>query len=220
MNVNPSSQAPVLVIDFGLGSAQQIARRIRQLQVYCQVSPASRAKTRVLANEAAAIVLAGGAPGDSAVSDPLLQNALQRSSVPILGLGGGLQAITGALAALPDAVPEAGLSPTGFMWRPELEPTANSQQMLESFLFQVAGLSPSWTAKTIAQWQVQAIREQVGSDRVLCGLSGGVDSAVSAALVQRAVGDQLTCVFVDTGLMRQGEREQVEQDFVQVTGAR
>ena len=78
----------------------------------------------------------------------------------------------------------------------------------------------TWTAANIADQLVEAIREQVGDGRAICGLSGGVDSAVAAALVQRAIGDRLTCVFVDHGLLRAGEREQVENDFVAATGAR
>jgi GMP synthase (glutamine-hydrolysing) len=94
------------------------------------------------------------------------------------------------------------------------------QRVLEHFLYDVAGIMPSWTTASIVDEQVAAIRAKVGTGRVLCGLSGGVDSAVAAALVQRAVGDQLTCVFVDHGLLRAGEAEQVERDFVAATGVK
>ena len=96
--------------------------------------------------------------------------------------------------------------------------TEHGQAVLEHFLFDIAGCAPTWTSANIVEEQVELIREQVGDERVICGLSGGVDSAVAAALVQRAIGDQLTCVFVDHGLLRQGEAEQVEQDFVAATG--
>jgi GMP synthase (glutamine-hydrolysing) len=108
----------------------------------------------------------------------------------------------------------------GVQWHPEVRHTPLGQRALERFLFEGAGLTPNWTAGSIVAELVKAIRRQVGSARAICGLSGGVDSAVAAALVQRAIGDQLTCVFVDHGLLRAGEREQVEQDFVAVTGAR
>jgi GMP synthase (glutamine-hydrolysing) len=92
--------------------------------------------------------------------------------------------------------------------------------VLENFLYQGAGLKPSWTSGNVIAEQVEKIRQQVGSARVICGLSGGVDSAVAAALVHKAVGDQLTAVFVDHGLLRQGEAEQVERDYVAATGIR
>ena len=84
---------------------------------------------------------------------------------------------------------------------------------LEGFLYEVCGCRPAWTMTSVIESSVDAIRSQVGGERVICGLSGGVDSAVAAALVHKAVGDQLTCVFVDTGLLRAGEAEQVEETF-------
>jgi GMP synthase (glutamine-hydrolysing) len=106
----------------------------------------------------------------------------------------------------------------GVQWHPEVIHSTYGQRVLENFLTHGAGLVADWTASNVAQDQVAAVREQIGSGRVLCALSGGVDSSVAAALVQRAVGDQLTCVFIDHGLLRSGEAEQVEQDFVAATG--
>jgi GMP synthase (glutamine-hydrolysing) len=108
----------------------------------------------------------------------------------------------------------------GVQWHPEVKHTPLGQAALENFLYGVAGLSPDWTSASVIDEQVASIRAQVGTGRVICGLSGGVDSAVAAAIVQKAVGDQLTCVFVDHGLLRQGEAEQVERDFVAATGVR
>lgn len=108
----------------------------------------------------------------------------------------------------------------GVQWHPEVRHTPGGQEMLRRFLTEGAGLEPTWTAGNIIEDQVSRIREQIGDAPVICGLSGGVDSAVAAALVQRAVGDQLTCVFVDHGLLRAGEREQVERDFVAATGVK
>jgi GMP synthase (glutamine-hydrolysing) len=96
--------------------------------------------------------------------------------------------------------------------------SAHGQEVLKRFLLDGAGCRPTWTMVNIVEEQVERVRAQVGDGRVVCGLSGGVDSAVAAALVQRAVGDQLTCVFVDHGLLRKGEAEQVEKDFVASTG--
>jgi GMP synthase (glutamine-hydrolysing) len=106
----------------------------------------------------------------------------------------------------------------GVQWHPEVMHSTFGQKVLENFLLRGAGLEPSWTAANVVDSLVDAVRQQVGEARVICGLSGGVDSSVAAALVQRAVGDQLTCVFVDHGLLRQGEAEQVEKDFVAATG--
>ncbi|QXQ09219.1 glutamine-hydrolyzing GMP synthase [Paeniglutamicibacter sp. Y32M11] len=108
----------------------------------------------------------------------------------------------------------------GVQWHPEVKHSAHGQQVLENFLYNGAGLTPSWTPANILDEQVDKIRAQVGDGRAICGLSGGVDSAVAAALVQRAIGNQLTCVFVNHGLLREGEAEQVEMDFVAATGAK
>ncbi|MET0424441.1 MAG: glutamine-hydrolyzing GMP synthase, partial [Actinoplanes sp.] len=108
----------------------------------------------------------------------------------------------------------------GVQFHPEVAHTQQGQAMLERFLYDIAGLEPTWTPSNIIDDQVAAIRAQVGDKQVICGLSGGVDSAVAAALVHKAIGDQLTCVFVDHGLLRSGEAEQVEKDFVASTGVR
>ncbi|MET0728992.1 MAG: glutamine-hydrolyzing GMP synthase [Acidimicrobiales bacterium] len=106
----------------------------------------------------------------------------------------------------------------GVQFHPEVLHTEHGQAVLEHFLYEIAGIAPTWTMSNVIDEQVAAIQATVGDKRVLCGLSGGVDSAVAAALVQRAVGDRLTCVFVDHGLLRAGEPEQVERDFVAATG--
>jgi len=108
----------------------------------------------------------------------------------------------------------------GVQFHPEVMHTAHGQEMLRRFLYDVAGIEPTWTPSNIIDEQVAQIRAQVGDKEVICGLSGGVDSAVAAALVHTAVGDQLTCVFVDHGLLRAGEAEQVEKDYVAATGIR
>lgn len=106
----------------------------------------------------------------------------------------------------------------GVQWHPEVAHSQWGQQVLEHFLFTIAGLRPDWTPENMVQEAIESIRATVGDRRVLCALSGGVDSAVAAALVQRAIASQLTCVFVDHGLLREGEAEQVKEDFVRVTG--
>jgi len=128
-----------------------------------------------------------------------------------------------AVLAGTDGAPVAAFEDTarglaGVQWHPEVLHSEHGQAVLEHFLHDIAGARPTWTMVNIVDESVEAVRAQVGGKRVICGLSGGVDSAVAAALVQRAVGDQLTCVFVDHGLLRAGEAEQVERDYVAATG--
>jgi GMP synthase (glutamine-hydrolysing) len=116
------------------------------------------------------------------------------------------------------AVPVAALEDPdrrvyGVQFHPEVAHTARGEEVLKRFLYDVCGCRPTWTRTSIVEQAVKGIQGQVGGEKVICGLSGGVDSAVAAAVVHKAVGDQLTCVFVDTGLMRAGEAEQVEDTF-------
>ncbi|TWE11912.1 glutamine-hydrolyzing GMP synthase [Rudaeicoccus suwonensis] len=106
----------------------------------------------------------------------------------------------------------------GVQWHPEVLHSTFGQRVLENFLLRGARLEPDWTPAAMADELIDQVRDQVGDGRALCALSGGVDSSVAAALVQRAIGDQLTCVFVDHGLLRDGEAEQVKKDFVAATG--
>jgi GMP synthase (glutamine-hydrolysing) len=101
----------------------------------------------------------------------------------------------------------------GVQFHPEVVHTASGMQVLETFLYGLAGIAPTWTMGSIIDEQIAAVRSQVGPSRVICALSGGVDSAVAAALVHRAIGHQLTCIYVDTGLMRRGESDQVVETF-------
>jgi GMP synthase (glutamine-hydrolysing) len=127
-------------------------------------------------------------------------------------------AVTARTAAIPVAAVEAaGQGLYGVQFHPEVLHTQHGMEVLRRFLA-AAGCRPDWTMQSIIDEQIGRIREQVGGARAICGLSGGVDSAVAAALVQRAIGSQLTCVFVDHGLLRKGEAEQVEKDFVAATG--
>jgi GMP synthase (glutamine-hydrolysing) len=108
----------------------------------------------------------------------------------------------------------------GVQWHPEVHHTAYGQHVLQRFLHGAAGIAPAWTTANVLDAAIDEARDTVGDGRAICGLSGGVDSAVAAALVQRAIGDRLTCVFVDHGLLRLGEARQVERDFVAATGIR
>ena len=106
----------------------------------------------------------------------------------------------------------------GVQFHPEVLHSEHGQTILKNWLLNIAGCKPTWTTSNIAEDEVAKAKAVIGDKRVICGLSGGVDSAVAAAIVQRAVGKQLTCVFVDHGLLRSGESEQVQRDFVASTG--
>jgi len=165
-----------------------------------------------------------GAPDAAAVADP---DALFAGITPtgdagipvwmshgdsVGGMPPGFVAVarsrSGALAAMSDAHGHIGIQ-----FHPEVSHTPQGAQMLENFLYRVCGLAPSWTTGAFIEEAVARIQTQVGDGRVICGLSGGVDSAVAALLVYKAIGDRLTCIFVDTGCMRQGEAEQVVETF-------
>jgi GMP synthase (glutamine-hydrolysing) len=118
------------------------------------------------------------------------------------------------------AFEDRGRRLAGVQYHPEVMHSPHGQQILSRFLHDFAGIGSTWTAANIAEALIEQVRAQIGDGRAICGLSGGVDSAVAAALVQRAIGDRLTCVFVDHGLLRAGERGQVQRDFVAATGAK
>lgn len=130
--------------------------------------------------------------------------------------------VTASSAGAPVAAFEcAARRMAGVQYHPEVLHSPHGQEILVRFLTEIAGLEQNWTPANIADELIETVREQVGdTGRAICGLSGGVDSAVAAALVQRAIGDRLNCVFVDHGLLRAGEREQVQTDFVKATGAK
>ncbi|MET7417775.1 glutamine-hydrolyzing GMP synthase [Dactylosporangium sp. NPDC005555] len=130
----------------------------------------------------------------------------------------GFTVTAGSPAAPVAAFEDVSRRLAGVQFHPEVAHTPHGQEVLRRFLYEIAGIEPTWTSNNIIDEQVEAIRARVGDKRVICGLSGGVDSAVAAALVHKAVGDQLTCVFVDHGLLRAGEAEQVEKDYVAATG--
>jgi GMP synthase (glutamine-hydrolysing) len=131
----------------------------------------------------------------------------------------GFNVVAGSSGSPVAAFEDRGRRLAGVQYHPEVMHTPNGQQVLSRFLHDFAGIGAEWTAANIATALVEQVREQIGDGHAICGLSGGVDSAVAAALVQRAIGDRLTCVFVDHGLLRAGERVQVQRDFVAATGA-
>lgn len=185
---------PVLVVDIDAHDVQQAARVVRAADIYSEVIGGNRPVEEFLASEPQAALLIGrGTSKTSALIDQLLSN-----DVPVALVGdeaGALEAPSGATKLADNAA-------------------------ITDYLVQALEIKPEWTTDLVVADQIAKIKAQVGNSRLICGLSGGVDSAVAAALVQKAVGDQLTCVLVDHGLMRADEIEQVERDFVAATGAK
>jgi GMP synthase (glutamine-hydrolysing) len=169
----------------------------------------------------------GGTPLEVADTDAVLLAGLPATQSVWMSHGDSVTqappgfAVTASSAGAPVAAFEdVSRRLAGVQFHPEVMHTDHGQTMLERFLHDIAGCAREWTTEGVIDEQVARVREQVGDGLVICGLSGGVDSAVAAALVQRAVGEQLVCVFVDHGLLREGEAEQVERDFVAATDVR
>jgi GMP synthase (glutamine-hydrolysing) len=272
----PSSQRPVLVVDFGAQYAQLIARRVREARVFSEVIPHTATVEEIRSADPQAIVLSGGPASVYAEGAPRLEPALFDLGIPVFGICYGFQAMAQALggtvartgtseygrtelkvlggelhSGLPEVQPvwmshgdAVTGAPAGFeivassagapvaafedrarrlagvQYHPEVMHTPHGQHVLGRFLHDFAGIGAQWTPANIADRLIEQVRSQIGDGHAICGLSGGVDSAVAAALVQRAIGDRLSCVFIDHGLLRAGERSQVERDFVAATGAR
>jgi len=180
----------VLIVDFGSQVTQLIARRLRESGVYCEIHPFDKAEAMVEAYDPKAIILSGGPASVLEADSPRIGTKLFDYGVPLLAICYGEQLLCDVL----------GHTPGG-------------RQIYRNFTHNIAGLTGDWTMAAFRQEMVEKIRNQVGSGRVICGLSGGVDSSVAAVLIHEAIGDQLTCVYVDTGLMRLGESEQVVSLF-------
>ena len=261
----------ILILDFGSQYTQLIARRIREMRVYCEIHPYDLEPETIRAWRPAGVVLSGGPASVYDERAPHPPKGLFDVPSPMLGVCYGMQlmaqveggtvvpasdreygraalvvenaaglfagfdageeidvwmshgdrieaaprhyqqyAVSGrTIAAFGD--PESRRF--GVQFHPEVAHTERGEEILANFVFEICGCEPSWTMASFIEQAVTAIREQVGDGSAVCGLSGGVDSSVAAALVHRAIGDRLTCVFVDTGLLRKDEREQVERTF-------
>ena len=151
---------------------------------------------------------------------PELQNVWMSHGDSVQEAPAGFTVTASSAGAAVAAFEDLSRGLAGVQFHPEVMHSEHGQKVLEHFLYDIAKIQPTWTPAGIVDEQVARIKAQVGNSKVICGLSGGVDSAVAAALVHKAVGDNLTCVFVDHGLLRAGEREQVERDYVAATGIR
>ena len=270
----------VAILDFGSQYTQLIARRVREVGVYCELFPWDAPPDVVLELAPKGFILSGGPANVYAAGAPSLPGYVLEQDVPILGICYGMQLLAHSLGGrvapaanreygpahvtlvgagdplLGNLGPSAPLkvwmshgdridqAPPGFsvlarssnspvaamgdvarrlyglQFHPEVVHTPRGQEILRNFAVDICGCTPDWTPGAFIEQTVPAVRARVGDDRVVCGLSGGVDSAVTATLVHRAVGDQLTCIFVNTGMLRQGEPEQVVETFQKNLGMR
>ncbi|MDR9419678.1 glutamine-hydrolyzing GMP synthase [Gracilimonas sp.] len=257
----------ILILDYGSQLTQLIARRLRELNVYCEIHPYNVSLDEVSEPTPGGIILSGGPMSVNDEDAPHLQNEILEWDVPILGICYGLQLLAHTeipgsvekaekreygranliidndedllkdvknesvvwmshgdhIHELPDSYDIIGHTANaevaavrhkeeqiyGVQFHPEVAHTEYGEQLLENFAYRICGLQGNWTPKSFIDEQIASIREKVGDNKVLCGLSGGVDSTVVATLIHKAIGDQLECVFVDNGLLRKNEFESV-----------
>jgi len=279
MSSSNSHSDRILILDFGSQYTQLIARRVRELHVYCEIHPSDVSLDFVRSFGASGVILSGGPSSVLEPDSPDADPGLFELGLPILGICYGLQLLVQKLGGrvesaddreygrvhlkieredpllaglalesehvvwmshgdrvlrLPEGfevVASSGHSPFaavrscdapiwGLQFHPEVVHTEGGARILQNFVSELCGCQDSWTMDAFIDESVRAIQAQVGKGSVICGLSGGVDSSVAAALVHRAVGDQLTCIFVDHGLMRENERAEVEELFREALGVK
>ena len=222
-------QEIVMIVDFGGQYAQLIARRVRECGVYCEILPYNKSAKEILAQQPKGIIFSGGPSSVNAENAPEIDPDVFKAGVPILGICYGMQLMAKTLGG-EVSKPEkheyghTDLTPTAAMadearrfyavqFHPEVVHTPEGTTMLKNFLFHICECEGGWSMGNYIDIAVENIREKVGNHNVICALSGGVDSSVAAVLVHKAIGDQLTCVFVDHGFLRLGEAEQVVDTF-------
>lgn len=260
----------VLILDFGSQYTQLIARRIRELNVYCEIHPYNISMEKIRAFRPKGIILSGGPSSVYAADAPIPDTGLYDLGVPVLGICYGLQLIAfqnggevtkaprrefGRAELLVDSITdlfngignrtdvwmshgdEVTVMPSGFeriahsanasicairntakklygiQFHPEVVHTAEGKTVLKNFVFGVCGCTGDWNAESFVENAIRDIRQKVGDKKVLCALSGGVDSSVAAVLLHKAIGDRLFCIHIDNGVMRRGESLQVVKTF-------
>ncbi len=262
----------VIILDFGSQYSLLIARRVRELGVYCEILPCTTSAEQVASKKPAAIILSGGPASVHQPDAPTVDPQLFTLGIPVLGICYGMQLLSKLLGgtvlrgkvreygparltlqktssffegletpldvwmshgdtvqtlpegfdvlATTETCPTAAIGNSdrrifGVQFHPEVVHTPKGSRILKNFLFNIAGLRGDWTMASFVEEAVARIRKQVGSSRVICALSGGVDSSVVAALLEKAIGNQSTAIFVDNGLLRHAEAEQVRRVFTQ-----
>ncbi len=275
----------ILILDFGSQYTQLIARRVRELGVYCELHPWDMTDDEIRAFAPRGVILSGGPESVLEAGSPRAPQAVWDLKVPVLGICYGMQTMAAQLggAVAPGAVKEFGYAeirahghsrllkdiedrvndeghglldvwmshgdhvselPAGFkriastkdvtiagmadeargyyalQFHPEVTHTTQGNRIYSRFVHEICGCGNAWTAGNIIDDAIARVRAQVGTGKVLLGLSGGVDSSVVAALLHRAIGEQLTCVFVDHGLLRHHEGDQVMKIFADHLGVK
>jgi GMP synthase (glutamine-hydrolysing) len=254
----------ILILDFGSQYTQLIARRVRELNVFCEIHPFNYSAEKIRASHPAGIILSGGPSSVYDKKAPKPDPKIFELGIPMLGVCYGLQTMIthfggkveratrreygpADIAVAKDSPLFAGLPKTLSVWmshgdaaqklpagfeviattgnapyaacafpsknlfavqfHPEVHHTPRGKELLGNFLFKICGLKPNWTMASFLEEETKNVKAQVGREKVILGLSGGVDSSVAAALLHRALGKQLHCIFVDNGLLRAGEIE-------------
>lgn len=187
-------QEMILVLDFGGQNNQVLVKKIRELGVYSEILPYNASAEKIQAKMPGGVILSGESALEYQKNYPEIYELFRQMQIPVLSVSYGIPVVTYAAG---DAVRQ----------------TEDGGKLLKDFLFNACQCQGSWSMDAFIEEQVALIKKQVGEKKVLCALSGGVDSSVAAILVHRAVGDQLTCVFVNHGFMRKGEPEQVQAVF-------
>ncbi len=265
----------IAVLDFGSQYSQLIARRVREIHVYCELFPFNTPQEKVLEIQPKGFILSGGPASIYEKGAPQIPAYILESGLPILGICYGMHALTHTLGgrvsasnereyghatidiiapnpllgsesqrvwmshgdrtetpppgfeilARSDNSPVAAMGDHkekryGLQFHPEVRHTPNGLEIIKSFVIGICDCKQQWTPASIIESAIENIRSQIGDAKAIAGVSGGVDSSVAAALVHRAVGDRLTCIFVNNGLMRHGEPEAVVETFKEQLGAR
>src|SRR5436190_247774 len=195
-HARPDEVVPIL--DFGSQYAQLIARRVREKGVYSELFRPDISADELKKLNPKGIILSGGPSSVYEAGAPRCDPKIFDLGVPILGICYGMQ---------------IGAQILGVQFHPEVTHTPRGEQLFQNFLYEICGCTGAWTMGNFAEQTIERVRKQVGSAKVICGLSGGVDSSVTAALLHKAIGKQLVCIFVDNGLLRKDERHVVESTF-------
>ena len=270
MTTDTLHEQKILILDFGSQYTQNIARKVRESQVYCEIHPCTLSFDKIKAFNAKGIILSGGPASVLEEGALLCDRELFGLEIPILGICYGMQLITHILGGKVDPSPhrEFGRAelmlkefshlfeqvnnsstvwmshgdrisklPNGFkgiaftnnsplaaienpvahiyglQFHPEVVHTTDGTKILNNFLFKICQCARNWKMDSLVEHMIQDIRNKVGDSKVVCGLSGGVDSSVAAVLIHKAIGDNLYCLFIDNGLLRSGEKDKVESTF-------